>query len=588
MANNNQQTATDLCALATQQIARREYTQAFNTYQQATKQYPTHTAAYAGIARLLQMHGNYNQALQALSYALRIEPNNSALRQQMIPLLATLSTSTFNHELERDLLLCLDETGIDHQQLARVTASLLWAKYHSVEITVELLETLNKDALLLRYLSCCINTHAKLELWLTQVRKTLLIDAHQHNNKTVFTTLACAIALACFANEYVFDVSEEELQILQTRESQDTTQTPAMNDQLPLDQLVIKALYKLLFKLSAQQFTSDNEPLWSLLLERSLSDLQEENLLKNTFSKITNYTSDSTVRDISALVQSQYEENPYPRWQIPPAPTPIAIPSILQQLPAADTSLLPTESCHVLIAGCGTGYEPIDLARTDSNANITALDLSSSSLAYAKRMANKLSLNNINFVQGNILDAEKLNQSFDLINSTGVLHHMENPQAGWQVLCNILKPGGVMRISLYSEYARKRIVFAHQRIKDLGLTSSTADIKKFRKDIFQQPTNSSLGELAQSDDFYSVSGCRDLLFHVQEHRFTLPQLKSVIHELGLTLIGFDVPLQARNTFQQRYQNSLDLLDLDKWHEFETAFPDTFVGMYQLWLQKKGA
>lgn len=598
MENNKQPTATDLCALAAQQISRKEYSQALHSYQQVTQQHPTHVPAYTGIARLLQMHGNYNHALQALSYALRIEPNNSTVRQQMIPLLATISPSSFSSELERDLLLCFDEPDIDYQQLARVAASLLWAKYHSTTVTTGLLDSLNRDALLLCYLSRCINTHAPLEQWLTHVRKTLLFTAELQPEAILHSDLACALSLTCFANEYIFEVSAEESQALHRVERQleeyQREEHQRVNASNTNNLLILLSLYKPLFRLSlqritlatAQEIARDNKSLWSLLIKRSLLDLQEENTLKETITIIKSDRSNNAAQNVSAQVQSQYEENPYPRWQIPPVPTPIAIIDVLQRLAAVNRAILPTDTVDILVAGCGTGFEPIDLARTDNSTRITALDLSSSSLAYAKRMANTLAINNIDFVQGNILDAHKLDKTFDLINSTGVLHHMENPLAGWQVLRDIVKPGGIMRISLYSELARKRVVLAHQRIKELGLGSTAEDIKKFRNDIFQQPQQSPLGELTLSDDFYSISGCRDLLFHVQEHRFTLPQLKTIINDLQLTLVGFDVPPQAQHTFQQRYPALTDQLDLDKWHEFESAFPDTFVGMYQLWLQKE--
>ncbi|WP_331346946.1 class I SAM-dependent methyltransferase [Cellvibrio sp. UBA7661] len=598
MENNKQPTATDLCALAAQQISRKEYSQALHTYQQVTQQHPAHVPAYAGIARLLQMHGNYNHALQALSYALRIEPNNSIVRQQMIPLLATISPSSFSSDLEHDLLLCFDEPDIDYQQLARVAASLLWAKYHSTTITAGLLDILNGDALLLCYLSRCINTHAQLEQWLTHIRKMLLLTAELQQEATLHSDLTCALALTCFANEYIFEVSAEESQAVHRLEHQleeyQKEEHQRVNASDTKNFLALLGLYKPLFKLSQQHITAataneivrDNKSLWSLLVKRSLLDLQEENVLKETFAIIKSDRSNNPAQNLSAQVQSQYEENPYPRWQTPPAPTPVAIIDMLQCLPAVNRAILPKDTIDILVAGCGTGFEPIDLARTDNSTRITALDLSSSSLAYAKRMANTLAINNIHFVQGNILDAHKLDKTFDLINSTGVLHHMENPLAGWQVLRDIVKPGGIMRISLYSELARKRVALAHQRIKELGLGSTAEDIKKFRNNIFQQPQQSPLGELTLSDDFYSISGCRDLLFHVKEHRFTLPQLKTIINDLQLTLVGFDVPPQAQHTFQQRYPNPMDLLDLDKWHEFESAFPDTFVGMYQLWLQKE--
>lgn len=535
----------------------------------------------------MQLHSKNNHALQALSYALRIEPKNSHLLRQIAPLLADLAPTRFSTELEHDLLLCLAESSLDHQQLANTIAALIWAKYQSLSIHQELLPQLNSDALLIKYLSRCINTHAQCEIWLGKIRQMLLVNAIATGGDTHLEDLTCAIALTCFANEYVFSVSVEEFQQLQQldQDYQSKTLTPKQQARL----LAAKSMYTPLINCIAveqlQHIGSVDTPLWQSLIEKSLLDLQEERELSGSITRL-NENAHRSNSDISAQVQAQYEENPYPRWQIPPAPKPTKIVNFLHQLPAFDKSKFTQQNLQVLIAGCGTGYEPIDLARTDNSLNITALDLSSGSLAYAKRMAAKLDLPHLQFVQGNILDAAQLEKDFDLINSTGVLHHMENPLAGWNVLCSILKPGGVMRISLYSELARQRIVLAHQRIKELGLQNSSEDIKKFRRDILQQPSNSALGELAQSDDFYSLSGCRDLLFHVQEHRFTLPQLKSAIEHLPLKLIGFDAPLWALKKFQQRHSNKTDLVNLDKWHEFEVAFPDTFVGMYQFWLQKK--
>ncbi|HEY0892920.1 MAG TPA: methyltransferase domain-containing protein, partial [Cellvibrio sp.] len=443
-------------------------------------------------------------------------------------------------------------------------------------INPTLLSSLNSDKLFLAYLSQCINTNLALEQWLTKLRRSLLLASDNIN----LPELASALALQCFANEYLFSVSAEEEQCLMEIEQATDKLTAQPNT-------LLASMYRPLIDIVAdiKSFEHNNQPFLSLLIKRTLLDLQQEQYHQTRFRKIGNNSTEKITNSVSDQVRNQYEENPYPRWQIPPAPTPIALVHILQQLPGVEREQLPGGNVSVLIAGCGTGFEPIELARMDKNAQITALDLSSKSLAYAKRMADELRISNIDFVQGNILDAAELNIQFDLINSTGVLHHMENPQIGWQTLCGILKPGGVMRISLYSEFARQRVVLAHQKIKELQLGSSNKDIKIFRSTIFSLPSGSPLAELAQSDDFYSVSGCRDLLFHVQEHRFTLLQLKDMIAELGLIVIGFDVPSWAPQKFNQRYPKKADILDLTKWHEFEVSHPDTFVGMYQLWLQK---
>ena len=87
-----------------------------------------------------------------------------------------------------------------------------------------------------------------------------------------------------------------------------------------------------------------------------------------------------------------------------------------------------------------------------------------------------------------------------------------------------------------------------------------------------------------SADFYSLSTLKDLLFHVQEHRFTLPEIENVLQQLNLEFCGFDSN-QITSEFKQSSKTNIDLYDLKKWNEFELANPWTFVGMYQFWCQK---
>ena len=85
-------------------------------------------------------------------------------------------------------------------------------------------------------------------------------------------------------------------------------------------------------------------------------------------------------------------------------------------------------------------------------------------------------------------------------------------------------------------------------------------------------------------DFYSLSEFRDLLFHVQEHRFTIPQLKRCLDKLGLKFCGFE-NRSIVEKFSVLNARENDLYDLDKWQTYEESSPKTFVGMYQFWCQK---
>ena len=81
-----------------------------------------------------------------------------------------------------------------------------------------------------------------------------------------------------------------------------------------------------------------------------------------------------------------------------------------------------------------------------------------------------------------------------------------------------------------------------------------------------------------------MSEFRDLLFHVQEHRFTVPQIKECLFNLGLKFCGFDTE-KIISKFKLVNINKEDSYNLDKWRVFEEANSKAFIGMYQFWCQK---
>ena len=87
-------------------------------------------------------------------------------------------------------------------------------------------------------------------------------------------------------------------------------------------------------------------------------------------------------------------------------------------------------------------------------------------------------------------------------------------------------------------------------------------------------------------DFYSTSMTRDLLFHVQEHRFTIPQISEILKDFNLEFLGFffSDPL-IKKKFSESFPEDKNNVSLDNWHQFEINNPDTFAGMYQFWVRK---
>ncbi len=80
-----------------------------------------------------------------------------------------------------------------------------------------------------------------------------------------------------------------------------------------------------------------------------------------------------------------------------------------------------------------------------------------------------------------------------------------------------------------------------------------------------------------------MSECRDLLFHVQEHQFTIPQIADFLAKTGFSFLGFETP--ARTSYLQRFPDDKAATNLANWAAFESENPATFAQMYQFWIQK---
>jgi 2-polyprenyl-3-methyl-5-hydroxy-6-metoxy-1,4-benzoquinol methylase len=280
----------------------------------------------------------------------------------------------------------------------------------------------------------------------------------------------------------------------------------------------------------------------------------QENDYRATLQKLTPIDD-----EISRLVSRQYEDNPYPRWiRSPSIGGAVPFKAFLADELGLESSRLARrdDNIDVLIAGCGTGQQSIQTAQRFPAARILAVDLSTASLAYAKRKARELGMVNIEYAQADILGLESIGKTFDFIQCVGVLHHLEDPLAGWRVLRSILRPGGVMHIGLYSELARRDIAAAQDLIVARGYEATTEGIRQFRLDLQLADQWRPFRSLTALEDFYDTSGCRDLLFHAKERRFTLRQIKESLAELELDFLKFNVDSGVRQRYSLQYPGEL--------------------------------
>ena len=82
------------------------------------------------------------------------------------------------------------------------------------------------------------------------------------------------------------------------------------------------------------------------------------------------------------------------------------------------------------------------------------------------------------------------------------------------------------------------IILTCQLLTLHGQLEALFDIKKFRQEIINEKLGKNLQKVFNTRDFYSLSMVRDLFFHVQELRFTIPQISKIINDFNLEFLGF--------------------------------------------------
>ncbi|MBU6483741.1 MAG: methyltransferase domain-containing protein [Betaproteobacteria bacterium] len=423
------------------------------------------------------------------------------------------------------------------------------------------------------------------EHFLALARRALLLDtlAPRSPDRADSSALrfCCAIARQCYINEYVYDCTAEENDgVASLRDAISKHLTEAKP--VPGAWVAAFACYSPLFSLPDCQRLAAGmaEPPLAGLYSQQVGEILQELGHRADLQQLTPID-DATSR----RVRSQYEEHPYPRW--------VRSPSIDGAVPfsAFLASELDVKSprparqidnADVLIAGCGTGQQSIQTAQRFPAARILAVDLSAASLAYAKRKTREMRIVNIEYAQADILRLDSIGKTFDFIECVGVLHHLEDPMAGWRILRSLLRPGGVMHVGLYSALARRDIAAAQVQIVAQGYPSTTEGIRQFRRDLQLIDRWRPYRWLTGLEDFYDTSGCRDLLFHAKEHRFTIRQIEESLAELGLDFLKFNVDSVVQQRYALRFPGELARTDLNCWTQFEVENPNTFLGMYNFY------
>src|SRR5208282_5389008 len=440
--------------------------EAIAAYRRALELDPNQPAIRHELALRHAAAGEIENAIEEFCKAFELAPDDAFLRQNFAVSMRGVTPASIPTNFEAVLLRCFGHDDIEHQNLAHATTAILKRRgiFSAIRKAATNLDgalaeaaaydpsfdTFTDDPLLNALLRKALVVDLELEAVLAWLRQHILMGSQvslpvESSRTPAAQRFVASLGLQCFHSAFVYAVTTAENIAVEALAS-------ALADRIAAgaapaaceSELLTLALYRPIHRLPfANRIAEAPSHSWSepaaALLARTLFEPREEAALRAKIRSLGEI-GDATSR----AVQAQYEEDPFPPWLTIAESERISLGAHLREiLPGFDPPRALDRPVDVLIAGCGTGKHPLEISRMRDTREILAVDLSWTSLAYAIRMAQKLGIDRVRFIQGDILEIGKLDRRYDLIECVGVLHHMASPLAGWRALLEGLRPEGV-------------------------------------------------------------------------------------------------------------------------------------------------
>ena len=243
-----------------------------------------------------------------------------------------------------------------------------------------------------------------------------------------------------------------------------------------------------------------------------------------------------TPADRAKAIRAFYESHPYP--------APVA--TLEQRLDRyrdpqrrrAQSLLLwplekPRPDRSILIAGCGTS-QAARHALMQPDAQVTAIDLSETSLRHTRELQKKHDIRNLHLHRLAIERIGELGETFDQIVCTGVLHHLSDPDAGLRALRDVLARDGAMQIMVYAPYGRAGIAMMQDYCRLLGIGVGDEDLRDLGQTVQALPVDHPIAAVVKrAKDFTQPNALADALLNPQDRAYSVPQIYDWLERCGL-------------------------------------------------------
>jgi tetratricopeptide (TPR) repeat protein/2-polyprenyl-3-methyl-5-hydroxy-6-metoxy-1,4-benzoquinol methylase len=417
----------------------------------------------------------------------------------------------------------------------------------------------------------------ELERLLTNARHAAL-DLATSSNKTAVSDdvlkACCALAEQCFINDYAFDARTEMDRVRALHD--EVAAAVAANAPVAPIALATLACYVPLHSLRGAPAISEQswpDPLSHVVAQQVREPAQEQQLRLS-------------IPVLAPAGEAQPSEaGPSPRW-IRPAmlSRPMLFDEYIRmQFPQTSARPLGKAEADILVAGCGSGRNAVEMARWCTGARILAVDPSLAELSYARRKSDVLQAANIDYGQADLSALGSLGRTFDVIEAVGSSPHFADPAAGWRVLASLLRPGGFMHLALPRAVAQQSIQAARAFVAERGRGAQEDDVRQARQDILALDAGAPARVIARYADFFTIGELRELLFPAHAHAGSIADIKAALASADLSFVGFnDTPYSE---YTKQFPDDKAMTDLGNWAAVESENPAMFGAIYQFWVQK---
>ena len=190
-----------------------------------------------------------------------------------------------------------------------------------------------------------------------------------------------------------------------------------------------------------------------------------------------------------------------------------------------------TNNLNVLIAGCGTN-QAIYLALANPNWKIYGIDLSENSIKFVEKQIKKYDLKNLTIEMKDIFEITS-KEKYDLVISTGVIHHTKDPKLALKTLSTATKKEGALCIMVYAKYFRTGVYDLQKIFKYLGIKQD-ADGIKFVKNYIENilPDDHIAKKFYKSTSSEIDTAIVDTWLNPQDTAYDANDLKELINGTG--------------------------------------------------------